>query len=498
MKIHLFKLLLALVLILAPGVMGTNSFFSSTATITGNTFSMAAAAPTCETNPTAPVLLTPENHANADTTDVTFTWQAASTNCEGANLTYKLEAFENDNLHGTPVFASDWQTGLSFSQSDIDERHIFWHVLVQDQFGNTNRSTVFHLNFDHTAPRITNIDHAIFTPGSTNEKTAKITWNTDEPATSNLAYSTDNRATWTDLPSDTSADQTNHEREIENLLPDTKYYFRITSADEAGNSNSTSGNDYFKTDDFRTDVAPTTDVVINEFLPDPSGDDDAARPGGEWVELYNRSATTTYDLTGWYLQDADAHNLNLSLVNSTSLSIVPHGFVVVYRNGSSFSLNNTVDTVYLKDNHGAIVDSHSYSTSLGDNILENKSIARFPDGSSSWFDPIPTPLGPNQLEPTLTIDLTGDRHYFSFGIQGISAYKSFDYQVTYDTDGTTQGLQGSISLNNQSDYNHPQTIFGSCSSGGTCVYNSGVKNINLSVTLTGTDGSLLTLKKTVE
>lgn len=402
MKKIIFKSLLALVLILSPRVMGTNSFFSSTATITGNTFSMAAAAPSCDSEPTEPVLLTPEDHATLATSEATFTWQAASSNCEGANLTYKLEAFENDNLHGTPVFSSDWQTGLSFHRSGITQKHIFWHVLVKDQFGNTNQTDVFHLNFD-------------------------------------------------------------------------------------------------------LDVSPpppsSPDVVINEFLPDPAGADDAPRPNGEWVELYNRSASATYDLTGWSLQDASGHSLAMTLVNSTALSIAPHGFVVVYRNGNhSFSLNNSPagDTIYLIDNHDTTIDSHAYSSSVGENVLENKSIARVPDGSNNWFDPIPTPLGPNRLEPTLTLEPTGDRHYFSFSIQGISAYKSFDYQVTYDTDGTTQGLQGSISLNNQSDYNHPQTIFGSCSSGGTCVYNSGVKNINLTVTLTGTDGSLLTLKKTVE
>lgn len=41
-------------------------------------------------------------------------------------------------------------------------------------------------------------------------------------------------------------------------------------------------------------------VVINEFIPNPSGSDNAPKPGGEWVELYNNSGSSV-DVAGWVL-----------------------------------------------------------------------------------------------------------------------------------------------------------------------------------------------------
>lgn len=156
-----------------------------------------------------------------------------------------------------------------------------------------------------------------------------------------------------------------------------------------------------------------TSVVLNEFVPNPTGDDDAARPGGEYVELYNKSATDSFDLAGWHLYDAiDSHELLITSTNSAvsdgaghelnpnSTVIPPGGFLLVYRDGDGdFELDNDGgDTVRLYN--GAIggvgvvlVDSHAYTIEA----LVDKSFARIPDGTGVWFDPIPTPGGPNEL-----------------------------------------------------------------------------------------------------
>jgi hypothetical protein len=48
-------------------------------------------------------------------------------------------------------------------------------------------------------------------------------------------------------------------------------------------------------------------VVINEFIPDPEGDDDAPMPDGEWVELYNKGGTDI-NVSGCVLYDSnDTH-----------------------------------------------------------------------------------------------------------------------------------------------------------------------------------------------
>jgi hypothetical protein len=144
------------------------------------------------------------------------------------------------------------------------------------------------------------------------------------------------------------------------------------------------------------------DIVINEFLPNPVGADNAPMPGGEWVELYNRG-TTVGDVNNWALYDNyDSHELAITPGNTNTggTTIAPGGFLVVYRNGDAdFSLNNTGgDTVRLYNGEigggGILIDSHAYTM----DAAVNKSFARIPDGSDSWVDPIPTPGSPNKME----------------------------------------------------------------------------------------------------
>lgn len=144
-------------------------------------------------------------------------------------------------------------------------------------------------------------------------------------------------------------------------------------------------------------------IVINEILPDPVGLDDAAKLNGEWVELYNRSDSDV-DVGGWFLYDSvDANEVEVlaSRTNSGLTAVPAHGFLVVYRDGDpDFNLNQGPegDEVRLFTNRislgGILIDSHTYSGP----VAEGKSIARYPDGSDTWYDPIPTPGGPNKLE----------------------------------------------------------------------------------------------------
>jgi len=142
-------------------------------------------------------------------------------------------------------------------------------------------------------------------------------------------------------------------------------------------------------------------IVINEFLPNPRGDDDAPKPGGEWVELYN-TGDSAVDVNGWALYDNNnSHKLLITTSNTDTgeTIIAPDEFLVVYRNGDSdFALNNEHgDSVRLFDgkiSDGAnLIDSYTYT----EDALEGKSFARIPDGSTNWVDPIPTPGEENSL-----------------------------------------------------------------------------------------------------
>lgn len=146
----------------------------------------------------------------------------------------------------------------------------------------------------------------------------------------------------------------------------------------------------------------TGGVVLNEIFANPAGPEDAPMPGGEWVELFNTSGVDI-DVAGWNLYDAyDYHRLEITVGNTnTGSTVVPaHGFLVVYRNGDiDFSLNNSGDTVRLYNGTiggGLLVDVCIYGP-----VIEGKSIARIPDGTGEWIDPIPTPGEPNQLEEVL-------------------------------------------------------------------------------------------------
>lgn len=107
-------------------------------------------------------------------------------------------------------------------------------------------------------------------------------------------------------------------------------------------------------------------LKINEIYPAPSSGE------FEWVEIYN-DGTDSVNLTSYFLEDSA--NKQIRFLSST---IDPQGFVTAT---SSSILNNDGDTVNLKNNQEEILDFVNYSEKFG----SEKSFARCPDGSGSWF-----------------------------------------------------------------------------------------------------------------
>jgi len=356
-------------------------------------------------------------------------------------------------------------------------------------------------SFESVLPVISNVSHFIGTPGSPNQKKATVSWETNEPATSNLKWRTDPADPWTALTVDTIADQTHHSRDIDGLLPEATYYVEVESADSAGNSATASYS--FNTSDLRAGVDWSDDIVINEFLPNPIGNDTALMPGGEGIELYNRGSST-HNLQSWYLTDFEGSRLNLTLGNITSsnssttgFDIAPGEFMVVYRNGNSnFELNNSFggDEVNLYSSTKILVDQHYYSVAFGDEVLENKSIARYPDGTdNNWFDPIPSPGRPNVLEvqplptptPSLEFSLRGDKKAVSFTVSNVNAFEKISYEIVYDSIGEDKGIAGSADLNGENTFSRSNLLLGTCSEieGKVCVYDEGITKLHLKATL---------------
>ncbi len=177
------------------------------------------------------------------------------------------------------------------------------------------------------------------------------------------------------------------------------YRFILRMIDRAGN--------VFTTPTLTFNVAsvlvPLDVISLNEIMPNPVGSDDAPMPQGEWVELFNRG-TVPVDLNGWYITDATGRRWTIRASNSDAdgdpsdggeTIIAPGGYLVVYRNGTNMTLNNTTgDEVTLFNASGVKIDSHLYNVSAHP---EGKSVARFPDGTGIWIDPDPTPGGDNTL-----------------------------------------------------------------------------------------------------
>ena len=154
------------------------------------------------------------------------------------------------------------------------------------------------------------------------------------------------------------------------------------------------------------------------------------------------------------------------------------------------SKNNPYNEISV--NLSSLGDGHGSSGINSDDIIPPTQDSNYPNGHN-W-----TALGqaiwnnkceiPDKIPtPTLTLIESSDNKYLTFTIEGVSDYKNLSYTLTYDTSSVPQGVIGSDSVKG-STYSSPQIILGTCSTGGLCVYNSGIHNIVLKVTLNGKGG----------
>jgi len=146
-----------------------------------------------------------------------------------------------------------------------------------------------------------------------------------------------------------------------------------------------------------------TQIVINEFLPDPSTDENT----DEWVELYNLGDETK-DVDGWSLCDKGNKVLNISSDNTdNNTKIAAKGWLTINRNGASFSLNNSGDEIVslyaLSDCSGDVVDTYSYNGSKTE-----KSWGRIPDGTGGFEKNLDKSPGSTNIAPEPSPELKVD------------------------------------------------------------------------------------------
>ncbi len=158
-----------------------------------------------------------------------------------------------------------------------------------------------------------------------------------------------------------------------------------------------------------TPTLSSSSLVINELFPNPSDGE------VEWIELFNDSGIAV-DLNDWIIEDVASHSAELK-----DLGIIePNQFKVLSGEADGWLLNNSSETIFLRDNLGNVIDSYSYESTQ-----EGLSFARVPDGGSNWLSlqtptegttngnsptpsptptPTPTPTSTITPSPTPTLD----------------------------------------------------------------------------------------------
>ena len=123
-------------------------------------------------------------------------------------------------------------------------------------------------------------------------------------------------------------------------------------------------------------IACTSDICLNELIPNPNGYDDDVWPNGEWIELYN-NGSSAINILNWELENQASKILvanSDSIVgyeagNSSTWTIQPGDYLVVARNGSAnFYMTNTGGYVDLLDSSGTRVDQASWSTTSSSGV----------------------------------------------------------------------------------------------------------------------------------
>lgn len=129
------------------------------------------------------------------------------------------------------------------------------------------------------------------------------------------------------------------------------------------------------------------DVLINEFMPNPAGSDDA-----EWIELYN-SGEESIDLDGWTLDDSDGGSRGYQITGQNLIG--GHEYLIFEKEETGLALNNTVDSVRLINPAGTICSQIDYdgviegaSYNRGENNNWFWSMTTTPDGSNAVSQPI--------------------------------------------------------------------------------------------------------------
>jgi hypothetical protein len=139
---------------------------------------------------------------------------------------------------------------------------------------------------------------------------------------------------------------------------------------------------------------PPPRIALNELNPAPT-------TGDEWIELASDQPFTVAQLEGWSINDS-AHVLFRFRPDTwPEVRQSPDGSFL-FVTWKSASLNNTGDTVLLKDAHDNVIDQWTYPKTTKDQVW-----TRTPDLTGPWTSQMTaTPLAPNPQPLSAVISIT--------------------------------------------------------------------------------------------
>jgi hypothetical protein len=191
---------------------------------------------------------------------------------------------------------------------------------------------------DTTPPVVSGV-----TATGTSSTSATVSWTTDENATSRVDYGTS--ATSLNLNATVAGLSTTHSVPLAGLTPNTRYYYRVTSADAAGNSTTspaTSG----APASYAPTAAPITDATSADFGAGTASSTYVAGNGDGEVVLTPTVAqefTGTTLPSGWTSSPVVTGGTSTVAGGSVSVSGANLSSTTTYTNGKSLELSGTLD-----------------------------------------------------------------------------------------------------------------------------------------------------------
>ncbi len=147
-----------------------------------------------------------------------------------------------------------------------------------------------------------------------------------------------------------------------------------------------------------TILSYSTDIHVNEFLPDPAGDDTTL----EFIELFN-SGNEEVDISNWALDDVLGAGSALFTIPDGTV-IVQHGFVTLYRTQTKLAMNNDTDHVRLLSPDGIIQDDVVYGDTTSGHSYNRLSDGSYTQSSTITPNSINIITTPSSPTPKPTID----------------------------------------------------------------------------------------------